>query len=136
MPSASPALQQVIGQLLTHDDWSSQDSEELTARAARVYEQFASRLTPLIGEAGVRSIFTRSATLMQADFAFLKARQDYRIEFRTIAANGRIVWVSQRARLTSAASYPTRMLGFMVDISERKRTEERLQQAVGNYQAS
>jgi hypothetical protein len=71
MPSSSPALQQVIGQLLAHDDWSSQDSEELTARAAHVYDQFASRLTPLIGEAGVRSIFTRSATLMQADFAFL-----------------------------------------------------------------
>ncbi|MBD0306309.1 MAG: PAS domain-containing protein [Nitrospiraceae bacterium] len=68
--------------------------------------------------------------------AALKARQDYRIEFRTIAANGRIVWVSQRARLTSAASYPTRMLGFMIDISERKRTEEPLQQAVRNYQAS
>jgi hypothetical protein len=71
MPSSSPALQQVIGQLLAHDDWSSQDSEELTARAARVYDQFTSRLTPFIGEAGVRSIFTRSATLMQADFAFL-----------------------------------------------------------------
>ena len=44
MPSSSPALQQVIGQLLAHDDWSSQDSEELTARAARVYDQFAFRL--------------------------------------------------------------------------------------------
>ena len=68
--------------------------------------------------------------------AALKARQDYQVEFRAIASDGRIVWMAQRARLKSMALHPTRLLGFMVDISERKRTEERLQQAVRDYQAS
>jgi hypothetical protein len=71
MPSPSPALQQVISQLLAHKDSPSQDSDELTALAARVYEQFSYRLTPLIGEIGVQSIMARSAKLMQAEFAFL-----------------------------------------------------------------
>jgi hypothetical protein len=44
--------------------------------------------------------------------------------------------MAQRARLKSETSHPARVLGFMVDVSERKRTEERLQQAVRDYQAT
>ncbi|HJU06132.1 MAG TPA: PAS domain-containing protein [Nitrospiraceae bacterium] len=77
----------------------------------------------------------RDQTLKSCKSA-LEARQNYQLEFRTVAADGRIVWVSQRAHLKSAVSHPTRALGFMVDISERKRTEERLQQVVRDYQAS
>ena len=68
--------------------------------------------------------------------AALTARQNYQNEFRAIAADGRLVWMTQRARLTVRTPYPARVFGFMVDISERKRTEERLQQAVKNYQIS
>ena len=74
MPTPSPALQQMISQLLAQNDKPGQDSEELTALAARVYERFAFRLAPLIGEAGVQSILARSAYLMQAKSAFLTER--------------------------------------------------------------
>ena len=71
MPVPSPALQQLIGHTLIRPDKPSLDSEELTALAAGVYERFASRLTPLIGQVGVRAIFARSARLTQAEYAFL-----------------------------------------------------------------
>lgn len=71
MVPPSHALRQVITQLLIQENKQSRDANEPAAAAARVYEQFVYRLAPLIGEAGVQAIFTRSVKLIQAEFPFL-----------------------------------------------------------------
>jgi hypothetical protein len=73
MRPLSPDLQQVIRHLLTQEGRQRLDSAELTVAVARVYDQFAYRLTPMISEAGVLAILTRSAKLTQAEFPFVKS---------------------------------------------------------------
>lgn len=70
MPDPSQALRQVIIRLLTEEATQSRDREDVTASVVRVYEQFAYRLAPLIGEIGVEAILNRSAKLTQAEFPF------------------------------------------------------------------
>jgi hypothetical protein len=70
MPDPSQALRQIITRLLSEEVSQGHDREDVTAAVARVYEQFAYRLAPLIGEAGVEAILTRSAKLTQAEFPF------------------------------------------------------------------
>jgi len=70
MTPLSPALRQVLAQLLIQENKQSSGSAELAAVVARVYEQFAYRLAPLIGEVGVQAIFTRTLKLTQAEFPF------------------------------------------------------------------
>jgi hypothetical protein len=73
MPDPSQALRQVITRLLTEEAAQSRDQEDPTAPVVRVYEQFAYRLAPLIGEVGVEAILNRSGKLTQADFPFFTA---------------------------------------------------------------
>jgi hypothetical protein len=77
MRPLSPDLQQVIRRLLTQEFSQSGgkvlDSAQLTDAVARVYDQFAYRLTPMISNAGVLAILTRSAKLTQAEFPFVKS---------------------------------------------------------------
>lgn len=66
--------------------------------------------------------------------AALERRQAFQVEFRAKTADGRTLWLSQRARL-KPASRPNHVLGLMVDITAQKRSEERLYQAIKDHQA-
>ena len=51
--------------------------------------------------------------------------RDHEFEYRTLAADGRIVWLRDNARVVlDDHGEPARLRGIMVDITERKRSEE------------
>lgn len=56
--------------------------------------------------------------------------------FRIVARDGRIVWLQNLVSVTRENGKPTKMRGFMIDISERKRTEEALQDLGGRLIAA
>ena len=58
------------------------------------------------------------------------------LTFRLLARDGRVVWVQNLISVTHENGKPTRMNGFMIDISERKRTEEALQEVSGRLIAA
>jgi hypothetical protein len=53
--------------LLAHEGASSGSSEDCALAAGRVYEKLNARLGPLLGAAGVRALFARSAKLASRD---------------------------------------------------------------------
>jgi two-component system cell cycle sensor histidine kinase/response regulator CckA len=56
--------------------------------------------------------------------------KDYNLQYRGLAANGRVVWLQDIVRLVRDASGVVRQLrGVMVDITEYKQLEEQFQQA-------
>ncbi|MEP1078760.1 AAA family ATPase [Leptolyngbya sp. PL-A3] len=61
----------------------------------------------------------------QAVATALATRTDYEAEYRVIYPNGSIRWLVGRGRgIYSEAGEPVRMLGVILDISDRKRAEE------------
>ncbi|HEY0376838.1 MAG TPA: ABC transporter substrate binding protein [Pyrinomonadaceae bacterium] len=57
--------------------------------------------------------------------------EEYYDEFRLVGRNGRALWVSAKGRLIrSASGQPERMLGVNIDITERKRAEMALRDAM------
>jgi PAS domain S-box-containing protein len=60
----------------------------------------------------------------------LEAREPYQIEFRTIRPDGQIRWLSTTARvLYDDRGQPVRMLGAVLDMTERRDHEERLRRS-------
>jgi PAS domain S-box-containing protein len=56
--------------------------------------------------------------------------KDYNLQYRALAANGKVLWLQDIVRLVRDASGAVRQLrGVMVDITERKQLEEQFQQA-------
>ena len=49
--------------------------------------------------------------------------QDHEFEYRFIAADGRVVWLSDTVKVIAENGKPRWLRGLMVDITERKRTE-------------
>jgi formate hydrogenlyase transcriptional activator len=57
--------------------------------------------------------------------------QEYYDEFRLLRRDGSVLWVSSKGRLLrSASGQPERMLGVNMDITERKKAEESLRDAL------
>jgi PAS domain S-box-containing protein len=60
---------------------------------------------------------------------------DHDLEYRALALNGDIVWLHNRVRVAhDEHGRPRYLLGFMLDITERKRTEEALAQLLEREQ--
>jgi PAS domain S-box-containing protein len=60
----------------------------------------------------------------------IRERSEYRSEYRVIWPDGSVHWMEARGRLTYGRdATPLRMLGVLIDITERKRTEEFLLRA-------
>ena len=54
------------------------------------------------------------------------SKHDFEFEYRMVAADGRAVWVHDLATVVPAEYGSRKLRGFMLDITERKRTEEQL----------
>lgn len=54
------------------------------------------------------------------------SKRDFEFEYRMVAADGRAVWVHDLATVVPAEYGSRKLRGFMLDITERKRTEEQL----------
>ncbi len=57
--------------------------------------------------------------------------KDYEFEYRITAANGRSVWLHDILSVESEGDSPRVLRGYMIDITERKRTEEALRDLSG-----
>jgi two-component system, cell cycle sensor histidine kinase and response regulator CckA len=55
------------------------------------------------------------------------------LEYRMVAADGRVVWLRDVVSATAEGSGPAKLRGIMVDITERKRAEETLRATEQSY---
>jgi PAS domain S-box-containing protein len=75
----------------------------------------------------------RAATTERARTALASGR-DYDVEYRFLAADGSVVWIRDLVHVVRADDGSPRWLrGLMVDVSQRKLAELRLQEAEGKY---
>jgi PAS domain S-box-containing protein len=69
--------------------------------------------------------------VLAADAAGNATGDDFSMEYRMIAKDGRVVWVHDQAKVVRDAEGATRVWqGFLLDITERKEAEERLERAL------
>ena len=63
-----------------------------------------------------------------------RVRQSYRqFEYRMIAKDGRVVWIYDEVRIIVEHDCPVKLKGIMIDITERKRTEQALRESESKY---
>jgi PAS domain S-box-containing protein len=74
---------------------------------------------------------TLSLCLKQSQVA-----DQYDLTFRMLANDGRVVWLRNLVRVARENGKPKRMRGFMIDITERKRSEEALREISGRLIAA
>lgn len=55
-----------------------------------------------------------------------QAKRDHALEYRMLAADGRVVWVQDLISVVVEKDQPVKLRGVILDITERKQTEERL----------
>ncbi|HET9984455.1 MAG TPA: PAS domain-containing protein [Longimicrobiales bacterium] len=68
--------------------------------------------------------------VVEACMAGMKACRDSTLEYRSIAQDGRIIWLRDIVRvITDGAGRPARLRGVMIDITDEKTLEEQLRQA-------
>ncbi|MEX1047008.1 MAG: PAS domain S-box protein [Actinomycetota bacterium] len=66
--------------------------------------------------------------------AAVREGDDHSFEYRVLAADGRIVWVRDRVRVSrDATGRPTSLRGVMVDATARKEAEEALRESEDRY---
>jgi PAS domain S-box-containing protein len=76
----------------------------------------------------------RDRTLARVRVA-LSAGEDYSVEYRMVAGDGRAVWLRDRVHVVrDAQGKPSRLRGVTVDITYRKRTEEALHRLSRQHQ--
>jgi PAS domain S-box-containing protein len=59
--------------------------------------------------------------------------EDFDLEYRMVAADGRTVWLHDRAAVEGSEGQPKTLRGFMMDVSEGKRAEKALQESERRY---
>ncbi|MEA5503029.1 PAS domain S-box protein [Halotia wernerae UHCC 0503] len=64
----------------------------------------------------------------------LQEQNDYIVEYRFLTADGRWVWFKDIVNVVRLPDNNTQLLGFLIDISERKQTELSLQEALHNLE--
>jgi PAS domain S-box-containing protein len=66
--------------------------------------------------------------------AAVAAEGNYQVEYRTLLADGRVIWLAGRGRvLIEKEGYARRLIGTVTDITERKRLEEKLRDASQSF---
>ena len=71
MSRPSPEQMERAKRLLAHEGAAGSVDGSATTPAVRVYDKLHAQLAPLVGTAGVQSLFVRSAKLTKGEFAFL-----------------------------------------------------------------
>lgn len=75
--------------------------------------------------------------LIESDRQAMKSPGIHEVEFRIITLDGRIVWLRDRAQLVfDDDKQPLYWLGFMVEVSDRKRAEAEAAQALDRLRAT
>ena len=88
------------------------------------YEAWAKRIHP-DDRAGTEAALRKA----------MESRQDYEREFRMVHPDGSMVWLYSRGRFYyDEAGQPVRMVGAMIDTTERRQWEERQKVLVGELQ--
>ena len=67
MTKRTPADVEAAKRLLAHAE-SGRGGEDVAVAAGRVHERLSRRLSPLIGEAGMRALFARTVKLVKPEF--------------------------------------------------------------------
>ena len=62
-----------------------------------------------------------------------RAGHSHNLEYRMVAADGRVVWLRDLVTVTLSDGEPTKLRGIMVDVTERKRAEEALRSTEQSY---
>ncbi|MBC7898848.1 MAG: PAS domain-containing protein, partial [Saprospiraceae bacterium] len=65
-------------------------------------------------------------TTLARSAEFLKSANQFQYEYRMIAANGRIVWINDIVSVEREGGKASRIHGFMIDVTERKQSENTL----------
>ena len=63
------------------------------------------------------------------------AKQNHVLEFRLVSSDGRTVWVRDLVTVIVGKDQPVKVRGVMIDITERKNTEEALDESRKRFQA-
>lgn len=71
----NPNFSKIARQMLSHDSVGEVTGAACAASAASALERLQARLTPLIGSAGMRALFTRAVRLTSREFATLAQLQ-------------------------------------------------------------
>lgn len=66
---ATPARRQSVLRWLVHETDGGHGARDLAAAAVRVYEKLAGSLSPIVGQAGVHALLSRSIHLVAAEHA-------------------------------------------------------------------
>lgn len=64
-----------------------------------------------------------------------REKRDHDIEYRIIAADGRIVWVRDIVKVVFENDEPVKLRGVMVDITQNKQAEEALKRSTEQYRS-
>ncbi len=64
-----------------------------------------------------------------------RALQHHQMEYRMLAADGRLVWLRDIVHVSVEGGRPVELIGVMLDITERKRAEEALRESEGRLAA-
>jgi hypothetical protein len=82
MNRPNPAQLERARRLLAHEG-AAGSADECATAAGRVFDKLHAQLAPLVGAAGVHSLFVRSARLVQGEFAFLAEVSIFEFESST-----------------------------------------------------
>ncbi|HLF83738.1 MAG TPA: PAS domain S-box protein, partial [Blastocatellia bacterium] len=63
-------------------------------------------------------------------------KQSHEFEYRMIAADGRVIWLRDIVRVTVEEGEPKDLVGVMIDITDRNRAEEALQESEQRFRAT
>src|SRR5699024_1160031 len=72
------------------------------------------------------------------DFCYQQSRQgaDHTFEYRMITADENIIWLRDYVTVAMINEEPHRLRGLMVDITQQKETEQKLQQSIERFEAA
>jgi len=70
---------------------------------------------------------------VKSAIAHAHATGEYDVEYRVVDPDGKVRWLNQKGRaFHDADGRPVRSIGFMFDITERRKVEEDLRSAPGD----
>jgi len=69
----------------------------------------------------------------QQNSKHIAAAESFEMEYRFVAADGRVLWVHDSVSVVHSEGQPVHLRGFMLDINRRKQAEEALRESESRY---